>query len=115
MAALRSKRVLPLFVVLALAVACASTPKDRVVYNSIEGATVGVQTSMKVFNEFYQAGKATEDQRTQVLAAYAKYQAVARVAVKIAPGATAPDVDLLAVALDSAASVVELIKLFTGR
>lgn len=111
----RSKRVVSLFVVLAFLSACASTPRDRVAYNSISAAAEGVNTAMRTFNDLYQAGKATEDQRAQVLAAYAKYQAVALVAVKVAPGATAPDANLLAVALDSAASVVELIRLLTGK
>ena len=115
MARLRNPRIVAVLAILLLVNACASTPRDRVVYNSISAAAEGVNTAMRTFNDLYQAGKATDAQRDQVLAAYAKYQAVALVAVKVAPGATAPDANLLAVALDSAASVVELIRLLTGK
>lgn len=95
-------------------VGCASTPPDRIAYNTLDDATAGVLTGMKTFNEFYQAGKATEEQRTKVLGWYAKWQAAARLAVKIAPQATAPDPNLVAIALNSAAELVGLIRQFTG-
>jgi len=105
-------------VVLLLAAAvlssCASTPPDRIAYNTLDDATTGVITAMRTFNEFYQRGKATEEQRTKVLDWYAKWQAAARLAVKIAPQATAPDPNLVTIALNNAAGLVGLIRQITG-
>lgn len=103
-----------LLAVLAFLSACASTPPDRIAYNTLDDATAGVITGMKTFNEFYQRGKATEEQRTKVLDWYGKWQAAARLAVKIAPQATAPDPNLVAIALNSAAELVGLIRQLTG-
>lgn len=104
-------------VVLALVfalVACASTPTDRIVYNSLSGAVDGVHAAMGAFNEVYQQGKATEQQRTQVLAAYKHFQDVARAAAKVAKDA--PDQTPVQIALDAAAELVRLIQTWTkGR
>ena len=115
MARLREPRIVAVVAILLIVSACSSAPPDRIVYNSLDGAVEGVQTAMRAFNDVYQAGKATEAQRGQVLAAYAKFQVAAAAAAKIAPGATAPNADLLKVALDSAADIVTMIRGLTGK
>jgi hypothetical protein len=81
---LRYSTVWPVALVVLLAVACASTPPDRVAYNTIRGAVVSVQAGMSGFNVIYQSGKATEADRERVLAAYAKFQKTAALAIDIA-------------------------------
>lgn len=107
--------LLPLVVVAVLLAACASTPPDRIAYTTLDDAVTGVQTGMLAFNSYYQAGMATEEQRTKVLDAYRKFQAVARAAVRIAPQATAPDPDLVKVALNAASELVLMLRSLTGK
>lgn len=95
-----------------LSVGCGSMPADRITYNTIDGAVNGVHAGLRSFNEFYQAGKATEEQRDQVLAAYKKFQAVARAAVRIAPNATSASPDTIRLVSDAAVELLRLIEAF---
>jgi hypothetical protein len=67
-----------LAVTLAYSAGCATnaTPA-RKQFTTISDAAEAVKTAMLVFNSQYQAGKATEQQRTQVLKTYAIYQTAA--------------------------------------
>lgn len=80
--------LLPVVFLLAIYAACASTPADRIAYNSIDGAVTGVQTGMRAFNDLYQQGKATETDRERVLVAYKQFQSVARLATDLAANVT---------------------------
>lgn len=102
-------------VVLPLLAGCGSMPADRITYNTIDGAVNGVHAGLRSFNEFYQAGEATEEQREQVLAAYKKFQAVARAAVKIAPNATAASPDTIRLVSDAAVELLKLIEAFKAK
>ena len=108
----RSKRTIPLLVVVLLISACASTPPDRIAYNSIDAAVSSVQLGMRAFNGLYQEGKATEEQRTQVLEAYKKFQAVALSCVKISQTATATNVDPLILITQAAEEILTLLHVF---
>lgn len=89
-------------------VSCTATrPPDRVVLDTLQSLRATVVTGMKSFNVAYQAGQATEAQRTQVLAAYDKYLAADKVAA-LSLGAT---VDPNAVLPNVQAAVAELMKL----
>lgn len=76
-------RAVALVAVLAILSGCGSMPPDRIAYNSIDAAVTGVQQGMKAFNEVYQKGGATDADRDKVLAAYAKFQVVAKAAVDL--------------------------------
>lgn len=84
----RVRRTAYVAVLLVALTACASVPPDRIAYNSIEGATLGVQAAVKAFGDLYAQGKYTDTDRAKVEAAYKKYQAAALVAVDIARTAT---------------------------
>jgi hypothetical protein len=114
----RFTRVPPwLAVIVALALvsgACASTPPDRVVYTTISSAVDAVQAGMGAFNDIYKQGKFTPDDRAEVLDAYAKFQSVARAAVKLGEGATQPNPDVMKLVSDSAFDTLKIIRAFTG-
>jgi len=87
-APLRGRRSLPALAVLSLVVAlaaCASMPPDRIAYNSIEGAVIGVQSAVKVWGSL---GPHDAAEVAKVKAAYEKFQAGTRLAIAIAEAAT---------------------------
>ena len=94
---------LAFFLLLTLA-ACATMPPDRIAYNSIEGATVGVQSAVKAWGDLYAQGKYTDTDRAKVESAYKKFQASALVAVDIAKTATDPNAKTNALAYVNAAA-----------
>jgi hypothetical protein len=79
----RSVAVLGLFLAMAVLVGC-SAPPDRIAYNTISGAVDAAQGALRTFNVFYQAGKASEDQRMKVRLAYEKFQKTVDVAIDLA-------------------------------
>ena len=97
------KLVISLWVAM-IVVGC-STP-NIVAYKTVGPFAVGVNTALKVYNDFYQAGKSSEEERLQVKAAYEKYQATARIAENIQKNyALTPDgVDIYQKAVDIVAS-----------
>jgi len=108
----RSKRLWPLLAVLLLLESCASSP-EKIAYTSLDAAVTSVQAAMRGFNEFYKAGKATEAQRTQVLAAYAKFQAAVSVAIDLSRLSTGATIDMKAVS-EAATDLVYLISVLRG-
>ena len=106
--------LLVLVVVALVSGACASTPPDRVAYTTISAAVDAVQTGMAAFNDLYQQGKFTTQDRADVLNAYAQFQAVARAAAQAAQGATAPNPDVMKILSDAAFDALKIIRAFTG-
>lgn len=104
-------------VTILFAVACASTPPDRIAYTSINAAVDAVQTALKVWNEqFYSPGVKLDPatwnaKRDQVQAAYTKFQASANLAVTLAQDVTQKD-NALKVVNDAAAPVIALLQSF---
>lgn len=107
----RSKRLIPLLAVLFLLEGCASSP-EKIAYTSLDAAVTAAQAGMRSFNDIYQAGKATEAQRQQVLAAYAKFQAAVSVAIDIARLSTST-IDMKLVN-EAAADLITLIATLKG-
>lgn len=104
-----------LVVAVLLSAACASTPPDRIAYTSIDSAVTAVQLGMRGFNDLYQAGKFTKEDRAKVLDAYVKFQSVATAAATLAEKATnetekATALDLISTA---AAEVLRVVAAFT--
>lgn len=102
-------------VILALALTyaagCASTATPaRKQFTAISDAAEAVKTAMQVFNTQYQAGKATEQQRTQVLKTYAIYQKAALDGV--AAVRAGKPVDGLAMVNNAALPLLDLIASF---
>ena len=98
---------------LAIVAASCQAPPDRIAYTSIDSAVDAVQTAMKAFNDGYQAGKFTNQDRDKVLAAYTKFQATARSAALLAQDATQKDKQTRLVS-DAALEIIGLIRLYTG-
>lgn len=70
-----------------LAAACHKSPA-RLAYDSIDGATTLVHSSLRAFNVLYQNGLATEADRTKAKAIYEGYQKIALTASYAAEIAT---------------------------
>jgi len=104
--------VLVVLVILNAAAGCKSTA-DRIAYNTLDGAVSAVQAGMTGFNAYYQAGKATEEQRLQVLAAYKKFQASVNVAIDVAKLSTTGQIDMRAVS-EAAGDLLALIATLKG-
>ena len=102
----RARLVAPLALAVALMalVACASTPPDRIAYNSLSSVTIGVQAGIKVWGELYAQGHYTDADRDKVKAAYEKFQAANRLAIAIAEAATDKDQKHSALAIANAAA-----------
>lgn len=78
----RTPRAGALLVALALVVsACSGTPAVKA-YKATAYTVQGVKTAMLVFNDEYQAGKFTEEDRLKVIEVYEKYRAGMKVAIK---------------------------------
>ena|ERR1035437_326639 len=113
----RRYRVVPLSLVvliaLALSAGCAhlATPA-RKAYTTLSDVDAAAKATMGVFNTQYQAGQRTEDQRTQVLAAYAKYQKAALLALTVAQDVT-QSANALKIANDAVNPLLDLIGSFT--
>lgn len=80
------KRIPQLAIVALLIALCASCtatdPPDRVAFKVLETSRASAVTAMQSFNVYYQAGKATENQRAKALAYYAEYQRLDAIAVR---------------------------------
>ena len=87
---------------------CASSTPARIAYNTIDGAVDGAQAAMKAFNERYQAGLQTEEDRTRALAAYADFQTTARLARQLATDIT-QKASAITVASDATAALLDLL------
>ena len=106
-----------LVVILAvMAVACSGVPPSRVAFNSIQDATVGVQTAVQSFNALYQQGKFTDADREKVKAAYEKFQRVALLANSISSAATDPNAPVTALTVINAAAddFFNAVRIFVG-
>lgn len=99
--------------------ACASTPPDRIAYNSIDACVTGVQAAVSAFK----AGKANGtiadtngSKEATVRNVYAKFQVAAGAAVDISDAATTPNQknQALAIAQAAANATVSIIATFTG-
>lgn len=73
----RLKELTGIFLLLVM-VGC-STP-NRTAYVTLGSIATLVNTSLKVYNEFYQAGKSDEITRNELKVIYERYQVAARVA-----------------------------------
>lgn len=114
----RKVRLTPLalvVVLLALSAGCASTATPaRKAYTTLSDVDAAAKATMGVFNTQYQAGQRTEGQRTQVLAAYAKYQKAALLAMTVAQDVT-QSANALKIANDAIAPLLDLIASFTPK
>jgi hypothetical protein len=99
-----------LAIALALGCATGSTPA-RKAYTTLSDVDAAAKATMGVFNTQYQAGQRTEAQRTQVLAAYAKYQKAALLALTVAQDVT-QSASALKIANDAVAPLLDLIASF---
>ena len=106
--------LLVLVVVALVSGACASVPTDRVLYTTIDSATDAVQSAVRAFSDLYQKGQFKAADRTEVLDAYAKYQAVAEEARKLSQGATVLNPDVSKLISDGVADCLAVIRKFTG-
>jgi hypothetical protein len=75
-----------------------------VAYTSISDATAGVQAALAAFNDLYQQGKYTDQDRARVKVAYEIWQKAALLATRIAQAATTPAEQATALAQANAAS-----------
>jgi hypothetical protein len=104
-----------LVVLLAISAGCASTATPaRKAYTTLSDVDAAAKATMGVFNTQYQAGQRTEDQRTQVLAAYAKYQKAALLAATVAQDVT-QSASALKIANDAIAPLLDLIASFVPK
>jgi hypothetical protein len=71
-------RQLVSLMVIMIIVGC-STP-NRTAYVTLGSIALTVNTSLKIYNDFYQAGKSDDITRNELQTYYLKYQAAARVA-----------------------------------
>jgi hypothetical protein len=114
----RPSFVVALLVVLSMAACfygCATTATPaRKAYTTLSDVDAAAKATMGVFNTQYQAGQRTEDQRTQVLAAYAKYQKAALLALTVAQDVT-QSANALKIANDAIAPLLDLIASFTPK
>jgi hypothetical protein len=100
--------------VVVTSVGCASTATPaRKQFTAISDAAAAVTTAMQVFNSQYQAGKATELQRTQVLKTYAIYQQSALAAVDAERNGR--PVDALLMVNNAALPLLDLLASFGGK
>ena len=111
-------RAAVLFLVLAV-VACASTPPDRILFNSIDDAVAGVQAAVSAFKTGKAHGliaDADGSKEAKVRAAYSKFQTVAAAAVDLSVAATTPGQvsAALAVAQAAADDALSVINAFKG-
>jgi hypothetical protein len=98
-----------LAVTLAYANGCKTTATPaRKAYTTISDAVSGAQAAMGAFNDRYQAGLATEAQRTKALGYYADFQAVARTAVTLSQDVT-QQANALQIASDAANNLLALL------
>ena len=92
----------PLAVLLLVTMAaCATMPPDRIAYNSIEGAVIGVQSAVKVWGSL---GPHSDAEVAKVKAAYEKFQAGTRLAIAIAEAATNKEQKATALSIVNAAA-----------
>ena len=78
----RTHRAVALLVALTLSVsACSGTPAVKA-YKATAYTVQAVKTAMLVFNDEYQAGRFTEQDRLNVIEVYEKYRAGMKVAIK---------------------------------
>jgi len=89
-------------------VGCASSTPARISYNSIDGAVEGVQAAMRAFNDRYQQGLQSEEDRTKALAYYADFQATARLAIQLAKDISQKE-SALTVASNAATKLIQLL------
>lgn len=104
-----------LLVVVASLVGCATTATpQRKAYTSIDDTVAAAKAAMQVFNERYQNGLQTEEDRTKVLAAWASFQSTIRFAETLAkdPNRTS---DPVAVATDAVGQLLNLIATLKGK
>lgn len=97
--------------------ACASTPPDRIAYNSIDGATTAVQTAVGVFKQMKAAGQIQDvdgSKEAQVRDAYAKFQKTALLAVDLSQDITQGQ-NALKIVSDAAVSALAVINAFTQK
>jgi rhamnose utilization protein RhaD (predicted bifunctional aldolase and dehydrogenase) len=98
-----------LAVSLAYANGCSSTATPaRKAYTTISDAVSAAQQAMLAFNAQYQAGLATEAQRTKALGYYADFQATARTAVTLSKDVT-QQANALQIASDAASNLLALL------
>jgi hypothetical protein len=104
--------VAPVAVIATTGCATTATPA-RKSFTAISDAAAAVTTAMQVFNSQYQAGKATELQRTQVLKTYAIYQQSALAAVDAERNGRS--VDALLMVNNAALPLLDLLASFGGK
>jgi outer membrane protein TolC len=102
------KRLLALALFLVTAWGCASSTPARIAYNTIDGAVDAAQGAMKAFNERYQVGLQTEEDRTRALAYYAEFQATARLATQLAKDISQKE-SAITVASNAATKLIQLL------
>lgn len=118
----RTLRAGALLVIITLTVACAGTSPDRVAFNTIDGATDAVQSTLAVFGELYREGVKTDpvtwnENRARAKAAYERYQATALAAVNLSQKVLDPThqtsiVEMVSVA---ASETIKVIRAFGGK
>ena len=102
-----------------MVVACASTPPDRIAYNSIDGCVTGVQAAVSAFKAGKAAGTIADpdgSKEAKVKDVYAKFQVAVGAAIDIAAAATTPDQknQALAIAQAAATSALSIVNAFMG-
>jgi hypothetical protein len=116
---MRRARVSALLCILVLVAACASSPA-RIAYTSINGAVDAVQTALVAWNDVAYAPGVKVDpvtwnaRRDQIGAAYAKFQASAKLATTLAQDITQKD-NAVKIVSDAAAQIISLIQTLSGK
>jgi len=106
--AIRTRFAVGLVLVVLIA-GCASTPPDRIAYNTVTAAVDAVQTAMKGFNDLYQAGKFNDADRAKVIAAYEKFRLVAKGVEGLAETATKDGISVLSIVSAAALEAISVI------
>lgn len=103
------RRTLAIILTVLVTVGCASnaTPQ-RKAYTTIDDTVAAAMAGMKAFNERYQAGLQTEEDRTKVLAGWASFQSSIRFAEALAKDPNRAS-DPVALATDAVAQLLNLI------
>jgi hypothetical protein len=100
-------------------VACASTPTDRILFNTIDDAVTGVQAAVSAFKTAKAHGVIADldgSKEAKVRAAYSKFQTVAATATDLSVAATTPGQASAALAVAQAAAddALAVINAFKG-
>lgn len=105
------RRIAGLLVVIFLVAGCASTPPERIAYNTLATIQTSVETAMTTAGDMYRAKQIDEATKMKIIAAYETYRKAFDVAVFALKAATpgAPPDAVTSDAVRAAMALLDLV------